>query len=282
MSAIASNSIKMNPDPISRPLSKAQLISVHHLVDEVGKRQLQDFGQINSDIKPDGTLITECDRWSDKTIVQGLAKIAKGEGVLSEEGNKLIPISSEYWVVDPLDGTTNFAAGIPYWAISIARFTNGEPETALLDIPALKKRILAIRGKGVWLNNKPLKPESRFKKNSDCISLCSRSIKVLQMKPEQSFPGKIRLLGVSSLNMTSVAIGQTVAALEATPKIWDIAAAWLILEELNCLINWLDTNPKNILSGTDLTSVNFPLLTSSSEDQMNKMLPWASALMQDN
>ena len=71
---------------------------------------------------------------------------------------------------------------------------------------ALKKRILAIKGKGVWLNNKPLKPESRFKKNSDCISLCSRSIKVLQMKPEQSFPGKIRLLGVSSLNMTSVAI----------------------------------------------------------------------------
>lgn len=116
----------MNQDPISKPLSKAQLISIHHLVDEVGTRQLQDFGQINSDIKPDGTLITECDRWSDKTIVQGLSKIAPGEGVLSEEGKKLIPSSSEYWVVDPLDGTTNFAAGIPYWAISIARFTNGD------------------------------------------------------------------------------------------------------------------------------------------------------------
>ena len=272
----------MNQNKISHPLSDSQLKSINDLVDEVGKRQLQDFGQINSDIKPDGTLITECDRWSDKKIVQGLDKIASGEGVLSEEGNKSIPTSSEYWVVDPLDGTTNFAAGIPYWAISIARFTNGEPETALLDIPALKKRILAIRGKGVWLNNKPLKPETRFKKNSDCISLCSRSIKVLQMKPEQTFPGKIRLLGVSSLNMTSVAIGQTVAALEATPKIWDIAAAWLILEELNCLIKWLDTNPKDILLGTDLSSVNFPLLTASTKDQMRKMLPWAKALMQNN
>ncbi len=271
----------MNQNPISKPLSNDQLISIHHLIDEIGSRQLQDFGQINSDIKPDGTLITECDRWSDQTIVKGLAEIAEGEGVLSEEGQKTIPRSSEYWVVDPLDGTTNFAAGIPYWAISIARFTNGQPETAVLDIPALKKRILAIRGKGVWLNNKPLKPESRFKKNSECISLCSRSIKVLQMKPEQSFPGKIRLLGVSSLNMTSVAIGQTVAALEATPKIWDIAAAWLILEELNCLIQWLDTNPKDILAGTDLTSVDFPLLTASSKDQLHKMLPWANALMQD-
>ena len=271
----------MNQNPISKPLSNDQLISIHHLIDEIGSRQLQDFGQINSDIKPDGTLITECDRWSDQTIVKGLAEIAEGEGVLSEEGQKKIPRSSEYWVVDPLDGTTNFAAGIPYWAISIARFTNGQTETAVLDIPALKKRILAIRGKGVWLNNKPLKPESRFKKNSDCISLCSRSIKVLQMKPEQSFPGKIRLLGVSSLNMTSVAIGQTVAALEATPKIWDIAAAWLILEELNCLIQWLDTNPKDILAGTDLTSVDFPLLTASSKDQLHKMLPWANALILD-
>ena len=272
----------MNQKPISKPLRNSQLESIHGLVDEVGKRQLQDFGQINSDLKPDGTLITECDRWSDKKIVQGLDRIAHGEGVLSEEGNKSIPSSSEYWIVDPLDGTTNFAAGIPYWAISIARFTDGQPETAFLDIPALQKRILAIRGQGVWLNNKRLKPESRFKKNSDCISLCSRSIKVLQMKPEQSFPGKIRLLGVSSLNMTSVAIGQTVAALEATPKIWDIGAAWLILEELNCLINWLDTNPKDILSGTDLTSVNFPLLTASTEAKLKKMIPWANALIQDN
>jgi len=104
----------MTPNLISHPLSNAQLISLHHLIDEVGERQLQDFGQINSDIKPDGTLITECDRWSDTKIVEGLAKISNGEGVLSEEGNKSIPSSSEYWVVDPLDGTTNFAAGIPY------------------------------------------------------------------------------------------------------------------------------------------------------------------------
>ena len=70
----------MTQNPISNPLRNSQLTSIHELVDNVGKRQLQDFGQINSDIKPDGTLITECDRWSDKTIVQGLDKIANGEG----------------------------------------------------------------------------------------------------------------------------------------------------------------------------------------------------------
>ena len=137
----------MNQNQISNPLSNSQLNSIQELVDEVGMRQLQDFGQITSDIKPDGTLITECDRWSDKKIVQGLGRIASGEGVLSEEGQKSIPNSSEYWVVDPLDGTTNFAAGIPYWAISIARFTNGQPQTALLDIPALKKGFLPLEEK---------------------------------------------------------------------------------------------------------------------------------------
>ena len=269
----------MSINSIPHQLNSGQLQSIHNLVNQVSKRQLEDFGNINSDIKPDGTLITECDRWSDRTIVEGLNSIATGEGVLSEEGNQKIPESSAYWVVDPLDGTTNFAAGIPFWAISIARFTNGEPETAFLEIPALNKRLVAIRGKGVLLNNQPLTAQIRSTKTTDCISLCSRSIKVLQLKPQQTFPGKVRLLGVSSLNMTSVAIGQTIAALEATPKIWDIAAAWLILKELKCLIKWLDTNPCNIQTGTNLNSVNFPLVTASSEENLNKMIPWSNALI---
>ena len=49
--------------------------------------------------------------------MQGLAELFPGEGVLSEEGRQQVPASPAYWVVDPLDGTTNFAAGIPYWAI---------------------------------------------------------------------------------------------------------------------------------------------------------------------
>jgi len=269
----------MSTNLIANELSNVQLSAVHELINEVHKKQLRDFGKINSDLKPDGTLITECDRWSDHTIVNGLGNIAKGEGVLSEEGSKLVPSSSAFWVVDPLDGTTNFAAGIPYWAISIARFNNGEPETAFLDIPALKKRIVAIKGKGVWLNEKRLTPQSRLQTTSDCISLCSRSIRVLQLKHQQSFPGKIRLLGVSSLNMTSVGIGQTIAALEATPKIWDIAAAWLILKELECLISWLDINPSKLVKGQDLSTVNFPLLTASSKENLDKMEPWANALI---
>ena len=74
----------------------------------VSKRQLEDFGNISASNMEDGSLITSCDLWSDKTIVEGLSSIAPNEGVLSEEGGKLIPQTRAYWIVDPLDGITNF------------------------------------------------------------------------------------------------------------------------------------------------------------------------------
>ena len=99
---------------MSTLLRADQLSSIHQLLDRVAERQRQDFGHIGSDVKPDGTLITACDRWSDAALVDGLNRSTPGEGVLSEEGSQVVPDSPAYWVVDPLDGTTNFAAGIPY------------------------------------------------------------------------------------------------------------------------------------------------------------------------
>ncbi len=271
----------MIPKNLSTPLSQDQIGKINELIDCVSSKQRKDFGKISSDIKPDGTLITNCDRWSDKTIVQGLSEITQNEGVLSEEGNQSVPNTSAYWIVDPLDGTTNFAAGIPYWGISIARFVEGKPETTFLDVPPLKQRIIARKGRGVWLNGKPITSEMRSLANSACISLCSRSIRVLQRKPNTPFPGKIRLLGVASLNMTSVAIGQTIAALEATPKIWDLASAWLVLSELNCPIRWLENEPSNLLAGEDLSQKSFPVLTASTEKELQKILPWAEILIKN-
>jgi myo-inositol-1(or 4)-monophosphatase len=103
----------MNTSVLPPPLD----LALAGLLDQVGERQRQDFGHMASDLKADGTLITACDRWSDQTLVAGLNQLYPGEGVLSEEGQQRLPLTSAYWVVDPLDGTTNFAAGIPYWAI---------------------------------------------------------------------------------------------------------------------------------------------------------------------
>ncbi len=260
-------------------LNESQLVRLNKLLDVVATKQRNDFGRTISDVKEDGTLVTDCDRWSDRTLVQEINNIAKGEGVLSEEGSKEVPQTSAYWVVDPLDGTTNFAAGIPYWAISVARFVNGQPESAFLDLPALQQRIIAIRGKGVWLNGKQLTLDTRQTSTSDCVSLCSRSIRILQRRPDKPFPGKIRLFGVASLNMVSVAIGQTVGAIEATPKIWDLASAWLVLSELMCPIKWLRINPAMLKSGQDLSETDFPVIVASSNAELQRLLPWGKTLL---
>ena len=138
-------------------LTNKQLKDLDSLFKLVSYRQLKDFGNIIASSKSDGSLVTSCDLWSDKTIVEALSKIAPEEGVLSEEGGKLVPKTNAYWIVDPLDGTTNFAAGIPYWSISIARFVDGNPQSSFLIIPTLKKRFVAIKGMGVWLNNEKIK-----------------------------------------------------------------------------------------------------------------------------
>ena len=116
-------------------LTIKQLEDLNSLFETVSQRQLKDFGNISASNKADGSLITSCDLWSDKTIVEGISSIAPNEGVLSEEGGKSIPQTKAYWVVDPLDGTTNFAAGIPYWSISVARFVDGKPQSSFLIIP---------------------------------------------------------------------------------------------------------------------------------------------------
>ncbi len=262
----------------SNKLSKEQLNDLNSLFESICDRQLKDFGNIGASNKSDGSLITSCDLWSDKTIVDGLSKIAPSEGVLSEEGEKKIPKSDAFWIVDPLDGTTNFAAGIPFWSISVARFVKGHPQSSFLIIPTLKKSFLAIKGEGVWLNQQKIFSENNSQRSA-CVSLCSRSIKILQTNPKEIFPGKIRLLGVSSLNLTSVAMGQTFGAIEATPKIWDIAAASLILEELNCKIDWLDINPYNLNPGEDLTNVNFPLIAGRTNKSIQILKPWGNLLI---
>jgi myo-inositol-1(or 4)-monophosphatase len=249
------------------------------LIDEVAERQRRDFGQAAADLKPDGTLVTACDLWSDQTIVAALQSLYPGEGILSEEGERHLPSSSAFWVVDPLDGTTNFAAGIPWWSISLARFEGGRPVLAILEVPPLGLRIVAKAGLGAWRNGVTLAPPASKPHPGRCASLCSRSITVLQKRPDRPFPGKVRLFGVASLNLVSVATGQTVAALEATPKIWDLAAAWLVLQELSCPVRWLERDPADLSPGTDVTAIGFPVLAADCEETLRQYRPWGDLLV---
>ena len=68
------------------------------------------------------------------------------------------------------------------------------------------------------------------------------------------------------------------AALEATPKIWDLAAAWLVLEELGCPLRWLGASPRGLQPGQDLAQTDFPVLVANRQETLERFMPWAEAL----
>lgn len=140
---------ELHPSPQNTFPVDHQWQALFELVDLVADRQREDFGQISSALKADGSLVTACDQWSDSTLAAGLARIYPGDGLLSEEGSTVVPAEDCYWVVDPLDGTTNFSVGLPIWAISMARFAGGQPVAAILMCRPCVNALLPSRARGV-------------------------------------------------------------------------------------------------------------------------------------
>jgi myo-inositol-1(or 4)-monophosphatase len=94
---------------------------------QVGVQLLTEFGQAQAVEKADGSLVTRSDRWADETLRQAIQQAFPTHGVLSEEVEHIFPEQDWCWVIDPIDGTTNFARGIPLWGISLGLLYRGTP-----------------------------------------------------------------------------------------------------------------------------------------------------------
>jgi myo-inositol-1(or 4)-monophosphatase len=214
-------------------ISQSQGASIHRrilsLLEPYHTRLVEDFARGSMDVteKGDRSLVTSSDRWADDFWTAALTKDFPQYGILSEESQPYFGQEEWQWVIDPLDGTTNFARGLPIWGVSLALLHGGIPVWGLVSLPRLGENFWAWQGQA-WRNGTLLRglaaPPTDL--HQQFCSLCSRSIRVVA---PPSLPTKVRLLGMASYNLLTVAAGITVAALEATPKIWDVAAAWLIL-----------------------------------------------------
>jgi myo-inositol-1(or 4)-monophosphatase len=200
----------------------------------VGQQLLKDFGQAQADLKADGSLVTASDRWADETLRQAIAQQFPDHGVLSEEVEHILPAVDWCWVIDPIDGTTNFTRGIPVWGISLGLLFRGTPVFGYVAMPPLQQSFygywpgqsgLAMPS-GAYVNGRPMRVSDAAPGNQQLFSVCARSTQVLA----QPFPCKVRMLGSAAYNVLTVASGWTVGGVEATPKIWDIAAVWAILQ----------------------------------------------------
>jgi myo-inositol-1(or 4)-monophosphatase len=251
----------------------------------VGKQLLADFGQVQADLKADGSLVTQCDRWSDDTLRAAIGQRFPDHGVLSEEVEHHFPATDWCWIIDPIDGTTNFARGIPVWGISLGLLYRGTPVFGYVAMPPLGQSFYGYwpgqsglaMPQGAFCNGRPIQPSSAAPDPNQFFSLCARSTAVLG----QPFPGKIRMLGSAAYNLLLVGAGWAIGAVEATPKIWDIAAVWAIVQAAGA--TWVpldDTAPFPLEVGHDYSRRPYPTLAVARPALVNTFRPLVQRVAQ--
>ena len=242
---------------------------------QVGDQLLQDFGQVQADTKADGSLITRSDQWADQVLQEAIATTFPTHGVLSEEDIHVLPTNEWCWIIDPIDGTTNFARGIPIWAISLGLLHQGTPVFGFVQVPPLHQTLHGFWNapehvNGAFLNQETIQTRADAPNGSQFFSLCARSTIVMQ----RPFPCKIRMLGSASYNLLTVATGATLGAVEATPKIWDIAGAWPIVQAAGGTWVPLSGEPMFPLTmGQNYEVYSYPSLVVSQPQWVETFLP---------
>lgn len=234
------------------------------LAKNVGTQTLQYFriGGVPTELKSDHTVVTEADLAADRFIRASIQANFPDDGIISEEHNTVFPADNTFvWIIDPLDGTTNFSLGLHYWGVSIARLRDGIPDLGVQYFPVLDELYTATLEGGAFLNGSPLwvkNPEDR--QPNTFFSCCSRSHRYYQIDLRY----KTRILGSAAYGLSTVPRGSAVLALEVTPKVWDFSASWLIVREAGGVISPLGgISPYPLIPGIDYGTIEYPMLVAA-------------------
>ncbi|NUM49468.1 MAG: hypothetical protein HUU38_32615 [Anaerolineales bacterium] len=217
-------------------------------------------------MKPDGTEVTDADRRAEEIVREMITKQCPDDSILGEEFGATTLSKTPYrWVIDPLDGTSNFALGVHYWGVSIARVVDGWPDIAALYFPVFGELYTARRGGGAHLNGAPLRtapaPLPRPVAFFACDSRVHRHYHV-------NLPYKARILGSAAYNFCALARGIATIGFETTPRIWDLAASWLVLEEAGGALHPYQNAPFPLQPATDYKSLPYPILGAENQETL--------------
>ena len=242
------------------------------LAEQVGELLLEHFKRSDKkpQIKPDFSLVTEADLQADKWLTQEILEARPQDTLLSEELHHVFPedTAGAVWVIDPLDGTTNFSLGLAYWGTSIALVEDGFPTLAVIHFPLLGETYTAQRGLGAAFNGNPIRVKTPDPQDKGTFFVCcSRTYRSYDV----GIRYKTRILGSAAYSFCTVARSMALIAFEARPKIWDLAAAWLVVQEAGGTIAaYDDRNPFPLIAGTDYSRVDYPTLAAASAAFMQK------------
>ena len=187
--------------------------------------------------KQSNDYVTDCDRGSEKLIRELLLSAFPEDGFLGEEDGEQEGKTGR-WIVDPIDGTTNFICDLPLYTISIAYERNGELQLGCVYCPRLNEMYTAIRGGGAFLNGQPIQVSAQTVLRDAIVAMSfahrneaagERMLRVLP-RMRSSF-SDMRRLGSAALDLCFTACGRFEAYVELDLHIYDIAAGVLLVEE---------------------------------------------------
>src|SRR6201996_2684893 len=221
------------------------------------KRDLGEIEHLQVSLKGPANFVTMADRRAEEMLYDDLTKARPGYGFIGEEGGTREGDDRTHtWIVDPLDGTTNFLHGIPQFAISIGLQREGTVIAGVIYNPANEELYTAERGKGAFLNDQRLRVAGRRKLN-ECVIACGlphigrgdheqsrRELTELQNKV-----AGLRRFGAASLDLAFVAAGRLDGYWERNLQAWDIAAGMLMVREAGGTVSDIETPGDALVTG---------------------------------
>ena len=216
-----------------------------NIITQAGKLSLEyraRLGEVRVDRKSEKDLVTEADVAVENYLVEQIKATYPDHAIVAEESGT--HEGCEYrWIIDPIDGTTSFAHGLPIYSVSIALQKDNQTVLAAVFAPVLGELFMAERGKGATLNGQPIHVSTRSKLN-EC--LCTTGFACLRAnQTDNNLPAfnriapklrGVRILGSAAVDLCYVACGRTDGGWERNLKIYDIAAGMLIVQEAGGMV----------------------------------------------
>ena len=221
---------------------------------------VRDFGEIeNLQVSKKGTgdFVSNADRKAEQTLVRELTKARPRFGFLLEEGGEIEGAdTSNRWIIDPLDGTSNFLHGIPHFSISIALERDGEPAAGVIYEPVSDQMFVAENGKGAFLNNRRIRvsarkkfEESLFATGIPFVGKSDHDRFLGQLKAVMEVSSGVRRFGSAALDLAYVAAGRYEGFWENGLLPWDLAAGIVLVREAGGFVTDVAGGDKMMATG---------------------------------
>lgn len=213
------------------------LARVTSLVKAAGSMAQQMRADIRREIKLDGSVVTEGDRAIERFLRKELMELLPGTAVWGEEDGYSAPGQNGLWIVDPIDGTSNYSFGSPLWGVSVGLLQESRLSLGVVALPDLGETYAAAAGHGATFNGEPLAQIRPGRiESQDPVSFFG---KLLLKYPGVGWPGRMRYSGAFVVDAMFVAQGRLRGMIDYKCKLYDIAASVCICREVGADVRYV-------------------------------------------